>query len=284
MGIFGETPGIEKSPHVIVIGNEKGGSGKTTTAMHITAALLDKGYKVGSMDLDVRQKSFTRYIENRTNWSSNSGRSLAMSQHIVVPISTGTTLVEQQNKDKRHFLEALENLRRVNDFIVIDSPGSDSFLSRLGHASADTLITPINDSFVDFDLLGKVDPDTLEIMGPSIYSELVWDCRKARAAANSGTIDWVVIRNRTSHVFAKNRQRVEKALNDLAERLRFRIAPGLSERVIFREMYPAGLTLLDLTEAEAKISLTMSHLAARAEVDELLASLNLPKKENRTTA
>ena len=279
MGLFGKKTGKAKPPYVIVVGNEKGGSGKTTTAMHITAALLDKGYKVGTMDLDVRQQSFTRYIENRTKWSEDSGRKLAMPEHIVVPISEGAAMAERQNNDKENFLQAIESLRDENDFIVIDSPGSDTFLSRLGHASADTLITPINDSFVDFDLLGRVDPDTLEILGPSIYSELVWECRKARAAANSGSIDWVVIRHRTSHVFAKNRQRVEKALNDLSDRLRFRIAPGLSERVIFREMYPAGLTLLDLTEDEANISLTMSHLAARAEVDELLSALNLPKKK-----
>ncbi len=276
MGLFGNQK-QSAAPYVIVVGNEKGGSGKTTTSMHIATALMEKGYKIGTIDLDVRQQSFTRYVENRKTWSEKAGRDVRMPQHIVLPIATAGTVADRQNEDKQNFLHAINALRENNDFIVIDSPGSDTFLSRLGHASADTLITPINDSFVDFDLLGKVDPDTLEILGPSIYSELVWECRKARAAANSGAIDWVVIRNRTSHVFAKNRQRIEKALDDLAARLRFRVAPGLSERVIFREMYPAGLTLLDLTEEEANMSLTMSHVAARAEVYRLLEALNLPE-------
>lgn len=263
-------------PHVIVVGNEKGGSGKTTTAMHLAAALLGMGFSVGTLDLDSRQRSFTRYIENRQAWTERSGRRVSMPDHAVTAPATGATIKERQVSDKFSFLTAIARLRSRNQFVVIDSPGSDTFLSRLGHASADTLITPINDSFVDFDLLGRVDPDTLEIKGPSIYSELVWECRKARAAADSGSIDWIVIRNRTSHVHAKNRERVDKALMDLSDRLHFRVLSGLSERVIFREMYPAGLTLLDLTAEEASTTLTMSHIAARAEVIALLENLNLP--------
>lgn len=264
------------NPYVIVVGNEKGGSGKTTTAMHLTAALLDKGFSVGTLDLDSRQRSFTRYIENRQTWATRSGRNITMPDHAVTSLATGTTIKERQDSEKHSFLTAMESLRARHQFIIIDSPGSDTFLSRLGHASADTLITPINDSFVDFDLLGRVDPDTLAIEGPSIYSELVWDCRKARVAAGGAIIDWVVIRNRTSHVYAKNRERVERALTALSKRLHFRVLAGLSERVIFREMYPAGLTLLDLTAQEANTSLTMSHIAARAEIINLVENLNLP--------
>ena len=104
--------------------------------------------------------------------------------------------------------------------------------------------------FVDFDLLAKVDPETLTIEAPSIYAENVWLCRKARAQADGGSIDWVVLRNRTSHIHAKNRQRLEDALDQLSKRLGFRQVPGFSERVVYREMFPAGLTLLDLTEDE----------------------------------
>lgn len=262
--------------HVIVVGNEKGGSGKTTTAMHLMAALLDMGFTVGTLDVDGRQKSLTRYIENRQTWTQRSGRRVAMPEHEIIPLATGATLKERQEIEKQNFIEAIARLRARNDFVIIDSPGSDTFLSRLAHAAADTLITPINDSFVDFDLLGRVDPDTLAVQGPSIYSELVWDCRKARAAADGTAIDWVVVRNRTSHVHAKNRARVEKALSELAERLHFRLLAGLSERVIFREMYPAGLTLLDLTAEEANMALTLSHIAARAEIAALVKNLHLP--------
>lgn len=260
--------------HVIVVGNEKGGSGKTTTAMHIATGLLVLGKSVGCLDLDVRQRSFTRYMENRKSWVGR--RDIAMPEHIALDPAQGDDLQARDGFENEVFLTALEVLHRQNDFIIIDCPGSDTHLSRLGHAAADTLITPINESFVDFDLLAHVDPDSLAILGPSIYAELVWSCRKARAATDGGSIDWVVIRNRTSHIHAKNRKRVEDALDDLSRRLGFRQVSGLSERVVFREMFPAGITLLDLTNEEANASLTMSHVAARQEVRALLSALNLP--------
>lgn len=260
--------------HVIVVGNEKGGSGKTTTAMHIATGLLVLGKSVGCLDLDVRQRSFTRYMENRKSWVGR--RDIAMPEHIALDPAQGDDLQARDGFENEVFLAALEVLHRQNDFIIIDCPGSDTHLSRLGHAAADTLITPINESFVDFDLLAHVDPDSLAILGPSIYAELVWSCRKARAATEGASIDWVVIRNRTSHIHAKNRKRVEDALDDLSRRLGFRQVSGLSERVVFREMFPAGITLLDLTNEEANASLTMSHVAARQEVRALLSALNLP--------
>src|SRR5581483_1446777 len=58
-------PGLQ----VIVIGNEKGGSGKTTVAMHVAIALSVAGASVAALDLDLRQKSFTRYLENRAAWA-----------------------------------------------------------------------------------------------------------------------------------------------------------------------------------------------------------------------
>jgi chromosome partitioning protein len=260
--------------HVIVVGNEKGGSGKTTTAMHIATGLLVLGKSVGCLDLDVRQRSFTRYMENRKSWVGR--RDIAMPEHIALDPAQGDDLQARDGFENEVFLAALEVLHRQNDFIIIDCPGSDTHLSRLGHAAADTLITPINESFVDLDLLAHVDPDSLAILGPSIYAELVWSCRKARAATEGASIDWVVIRNRTSHIHAKNRKRVEDALDDLSRRLGFRQVSGLSERVVFREMFPAGITLLDLTNEEANASLTMSHVAARQEVRALLSALNLP--------
>ena len=261
-------------PHVIVIGNEKGGAGKTTVSMHIIASLLAAGKSVGAMDLDIRQRSLTNYIEHRRTWLGR--RDLPMPDQIVLDPSTGGSLEERQRAESNAFVQALGQLRSRNDYVVIDCPGADSYYSRLGHAAADTLITPMNESFVDFDLLAKVDPETLEITSPSIYAEKVWSCRKARVAADGSSIDWVVLRNRTSHIHAKNRQRFEEALEELAKRLGFREVPGLSERVIFREMYPAGLTLLDLTDEESNMNLTMSHVAARAELTALMSALHIP--------
>ena len=265
--------------YVIVLGNEKGGSGKTTSAMHVITALLHEGVRVGSMDLDSRQRSLTRYVENRAAWAQANDVDLAMPEHIVLEKSLEDTVVKAQAAEREAFERSLTRLKFGNDFLVIDSPGTDSFLSRLGHAVADTLLTPMNDSFVDFDLLAKVDPETYEVGSPSLYSEMVWESRKRRAIADGGSIDWVVMRNRLSHVDAHNKRRVEYGLEKLSERIGFRLAPGFGERVIFREMFPSGLTLLDLKEEGVDRKLAMSHVAARAEVRGLLATLDLPIDE-----
>lgn len=262
--------------HTIVLGNEKGGSGKTTSAMHVIASLLAEGLRVGSIDLDSRQRSLSRYVENRRNWSETNDVPLAMPDHHVVDRSDADVLTEQHRAERQAFETVYAQLTAANDVIVIDSPGSDTFLSRLGHAVADTIITPMNDSFVDFDLLAQVNPDTYEVKRPSLYAEMVWDARKRRAIADGGTIDWVVMRNRLSSLDAKNKRRVEAGLEALSDRIGFRIAPGFGERVIFREMFPSGLTLLDLREKGAGGGLSMSHVAARAEVRQLIATLELP--------
>ena len=155
--------------------------------------------------------------------------------------------------------------------------------------SADTLVTPLNDSFVDFDLIGQVDAETFRVRRLSFYAELIWEARKSRAlaqlrqeranpdsAATPGTrreMDWVVVRNRTQHIEARNQRRIDQALNELARRVGFRISSGLSERVIYRELFPSGLTLLDKGHLG---ELGTSHLVARQEMRTLVAGLNLP--------
>jgi chromosome partitioning protein len=180
--------------------------------------------------------------------------------------------------------EAIDKTRLQNvlarwsdrDVVVIDTPGRDSVLARAALASADTLVTPMNDSFVDFDLIGQVDSDSFKVKRPSFYAELVWDARKARAKADGGTVDWVVLRNRLSTLEARNMRRVGGALDELSKRIGFRLVPGLSERVIFRELFPKGLTLLDTNALE---EVSMSHVAARNELRELIAGLSLPMWE-----
>lgn len=266
-----------KGAHIIVLGNEKGGSGKTTTAMHLITLLLYEGAKVGSIDLDIRQRSLTRYVENRRLWTASNGIALRMPQHCVLEkINNAETFREAEKREKEMFEETLCELSAQNDFIVIDSPGTDTYLSRLAHASADTLITPLNDSFVDIDLLGRVDPQSYRVKGLSFYSEMVWESRKQKALHQGTKMDWVVMRNRLSHLDARNKRRVEGVLQSLAEKVGFRIAPGFSERVIFRELFPSGLTLLDLREDGIQMNLSLSHVVARAEVRSLLETLALP--------
>jgi chromosome partitioning protein len=262
---------------VIVIGNEKGGAGKSTVSVHLSVALLCIGKKVGVIDLDVRQRSLTRYLENRTRWMQNTNAALKMPEIVRLEASKERDLDRAEAEESQRFLTSLSRLKRECDFIIIDAPGGDTFLSRLAHMHADTLITPLNDSFVDFDLLGDVNPQTLEVLRPSFYSEMVWNCRKTKAQTSRRPIDWVVMRNRMSPLAARNKERVGGALEHLSKRIGFRLAPGLSERVIYRELFPAGLTLLDLSESSSNVAFSMSHKAARQELRDLIIVLQLPE-------
>lgn len=268
--------------HIIVIGNEKGGSGKTTTTVHLIVALLRLGFKVGSMDIDARQRSLTRYLENRKTTIAKEATPLPLPQHVVVNKSPFPSQHEAEADDRERFTRALAKLLVTCDFVVIDSPGNDTYMSRLAHSFADTVITPINDSFVDLDVLANVDGNTLEVQRPSIYSEMLWEQKMMRAKRDGGSIDWIVMRNRLSNIDARNKRMITQVMEALAKRIGFRQAPGFSERVIFREMFLLGLTVLDVMETnEASKSLSMSHLAARQEVRELLKVLNIAEIDRR---
>ncbi|MGQ5701304.1 division plane positioning ATPase MipZ [Sandaracinobacteroides sp. A072] len=248
-----------RGPHVIVLGNEKGGSGKSTTAVHIALALASVGLRVAVADCDWRQRTTARYLENRAQWAQRKKLDL-----IVPPV---TVIEDGQDAALAEFLKT------DADVLVIDTPGRDSDIGRAAIARADTLITPINDSFIDFDLLGQVDPEKYNVTKPSFYAELVWKARQTRARSDGGTVDWVVLRNRLSTLEARNRKRVGTALEELSRRIGFRVVPGLSERVIYRELFPRGLTLLDIAHLK---DASVSHVAARAELRELIGALQLP--------
>ncbi|MDD1451976.1 division plane positioning ATPase MipZ [Sphingomonas sp. H160509] len=250
------------STHVIVFANEKGGTGKSTTAVHVAIALAAKGARVACLDLDHRQRTVGRYLDNRAETMKRNGSVLPMPRHATL---------SDQSEDQ--FEDLWHSLCEGSDFLVVDTPGRDDPFARTAAALANTLVTPMNDSFVDFDLIGQVDPETYQVTRPSFYSELIWDARKQRARADGTTIDWVVLRNRLQHIEARNMRRVSDALAQLAKRVGFRIIPGLGERVIYREMFPAGLTMID---AKAFGSMGLAHVAARQELREMMAALQLP--------
>jgi chromosome partitioning protein len=263
--------------HLLVIGNEKGGSGKSTTALHVAVALLGEGARVATLDLDARQGTLGRYVENRAAYARRKGIELPMPVHAAVPLSTLPDRAAAEADDRARFEAALEEVIGAVDFVIVDTPGSDTHLSRLAHTWADTLLTPLNDSFIDLDLLARVDPDTLKIVRPSIYAEAVWKQRQLRAVQGGRPVDWVVMRNRLSSLAARNKRDMGTVLSALARRIGFRVAAGLSERVIYKELFLNGLTLLDLKRGSGGPSLTLSHVAARQEVRDLVAALNLPR-------
>lgn len=261
--------------HIIVVGNEKGGAGKSTVSMHVASALVWLGYKVGTLDLDLRQRSLGRYIDNRRAWLKQSGEDLPTPTSVDLPHIDPKDIPEGDNLFDHRLSRAMALVEPENDFVLIDCPGSHTRLAQLAHALADTLITPLNDSFIDFDLLARIGPDSEKILGPSVYSEMVWQARQLRQAEGQAPIDWVVLRNRVGSQQMINKRKMEKALNHLSKRIGFRVAPGFHERVIFRELFPKGLTLLDLKKVSVK-QLSISNIAARQELRELIKSLNLP--------
>ena len=259
------------APHRIVFANEKGGTGKSTTAVHIAMALAYQGARVAGIDLDPRQRTFHRYLENRAETMKRREIELPQARFAVF---NGSTLEE---------LDALTaEMSEGADYLIFDTPGRDDEFARHVATRADTLVTPLNDSFVDFDLIGQVDAETFKVRRLSFYAELIWEARKKRAMAtirdNQREMDWVVVRNRTQHVEARNMRRLDNALTELSKRVGFRIANGLSERVIYRELFPSGLTLLDKGHLG---ELGTSHLVARQELRQLVAGLNLPPVAQR---
>jgi len=250
--------------HRIIFANEKGGSGKSTSAVHVAVALAAKGHRVAALDLDTRQRTLGRYLDNRTALAQRDGLTLAMPEHDTFDPAKGIAIEDRLNA-----------MAEEADFLIVDTPGRDDDYVRNAISTADTLVTPINDSFIDLDLIGQVDPDNYKVKRPSFYAELVWDARKVRAKTDGGTVDWVVLRNRLQHLEARNMRRVAAALAELSKRVGFRVIPGLSERVIYRELFPKGLTLLDLAAIGEDAGL--AHVAARGELRELIAGLELPE-------
>src|SRR2546430_475127 len=229
--------GQSGSAHVVVLGNEKGGSGKSTTALHIAVALMKAGQRVATIDLDCRQQSFTRYINNRRAWARRTGLGLELPVHCC--IKHGNTM-----------------------------------------QIADTLVTPINDSFLDFDVLGTVDPATYAVTGESHYAEMVRDTRRKRRQLDGASTDWIVVRNRLSMIGSRNKQLVANGLNELSFRLGFRSIDGFAERVVYREFFPRGLTALDdIDETTLGTRPSLGHVTAREEVTGLLRQLKLPLDE-----
>jgi chromosome partitioning protein len=257
-------------PHFIVFANEKGGTGKSTTAVHTAIALAASGHRVGALDLDSRQRTMTRYLENRDATMRRLNVQLPQAAYEVL-----------EHPSEEALAGAIARLCQNADVLVIDTPGRDDDMARAAILKADTLVTPMNDSFVDLDLIGQVHPENYKITRPSFYAELIWNSRTARAKQTGKGVDWVVLRNRLQHIESHNLKRVGAALDELARRVGFRVIPGLGERVIYRELFPKGLTLLDMKQIH---DIGLGHITARQELREMIAGLGIPGQEEQKLA
>jgi chromosome partitioning protein len=272
-----------KKPYIIVFGNEKGGAGKTTTAMHVISSLLYEGCAVASVDLDSRQRSLSNYLENRKAYMEKGNIDLPAPAHYIINKSRLDSQIDGNADEQARFEECIKRASQNSDFIIMDSPGNDTFLSRLAHSYADTIVTPINDSFVDLNVLARVNDGDLKVERHGVYSEMVWEAKIYRAQRDKGEIDWIVLRNRLTNIDANNKRKVAEALNNFSKRVRCRLADGFSERVIYRELFLQGLTLLDLANEKVKFDMKISHVAARQELRKFIDFLQLDQKQVQAT-
>jgi len=266
--------------HVVVFGNEKGGTGKSTIAMHVIVALMQAGQRVATIDLDSRQRTLTHYIENRRSLAMRKRIKLDFPTHHCVARTEGTSVESSEAAEYDDLAQTIVAVEADHDFLVIDTPGTDNYLMHLGHSMADTLVTPLHDSLVDVDVLGTADPATFAITEQGRYAAMIAETRQQRRQLDGGSFEWVVVRNRLSMVGAHGKRLIAHRLADLAPRLGFRLVDGLGERAVYRELYSRGLTAFDdFDEATLGMRPTMSYVAAREEAMQLFSELRLPLTE-----
>jgi chromosome partitioning protein len=271
---------VRNGAQVIVVGNEKGGSGKSTTAFHLAIYLLYHGHKVATIDVDSRQQTLTHYVRNRRDWARAKGLSVPHTTHFHLPLARGDSARENHRIEFDLFRQAIGEVEGKVDYILIDTPGFDTNLARLAHSLADTLVTPVNDSLIDLNVMAQVDPVTGEPRELSHYARLVQRARSERLSVDGRNIDWVLVRNRISMLSSRNMRQVQTMLERIATRLGCRVADGIAERVIFRSLFSAGMTVFDPLDDELLGGVpSMSHMSARQEYRALVGALNLPNSQ-----
>jgi chromosome partitioning protein len=251
-----------KKSHIIVFANEKGGVGKSTTAFHVCIALCNAGERVAALDVDLRQLTLDRALNARMETAREYAVDLPGPRQILLTQSTEAEL------------EAKIRMAQIDcSFIIIDVGGHDSPIARRAISMANTIVTPVNDSFIDLDMLGRIDPRTGELKTLGAFARLVEHLKEPGLARREKALDWVVMQNRSRSQSTKNERKVMDALNAIAPVAGFRLIPGLHERVVYRELFPIGLTLFDLALIP---KLGRPQPAAHAEIAEMLAALELP--------
>jgi chromosome partitioning protein len=298
---------VQSPPHVVVIGNQKGGSGKSTFAMHIIVALLKAGKRVACFDLDLNQQTLTRYLGNRLEWDREHEQKLELPDYYPVSEEVTHRKTWSRSTDLRQFIsqftktprahkddpmdsgafghsadlsQFVSQLRQIgrahrHDFIVIDTPGGVQHLNLIAHGMADTLITPINDSFFDLDVLVAMERSDLEPQ-PSVYAKMVWRALDARRKVSGRATDWIVVRNRLESVETNNHRQITQVLDVIQRTLGFRVARGLLERPVYREFFAAGLTVFDSVDGfKSAEESNQPNLPARLEVQNLMREIGL---------
>ncbi len=252
--------------HVIVVSNEKGGTGKSTISMHLAIKLMQEGFRVAAVDMDGRQGTLTHYAQNRNRFCKENG--------LALPIPTLLTIEPTEDPAffAAHRIQAAEKIKTLlPDFeaVIIDTPGNKNYLFEEAHKFADTLITPISDSLIDLNVISEIDfthPDTHHA---GRYAQYIWEVKKYLASLGKPMLNWIVVGNKISSLNSRNKKQVFGYLEKAAKNYGFRVAPAIRDRVIYKELFLQGLTVLDLSHQSLKCRLSVSHIAAKQEIKSL---------------
>lgn len=227
----------EINAQIIVFANEKGGVGKSTLAFHTSIALARSGHKVLAIDLDRRQQSFSRALENRAATSRSLGIDLPSPQTLMLEHQTGAMLMQE-----------IARVGTGRTTIIIDVAGHDSPIARRAIAMADKIITPVNPTFIDLDSVAHFNAATMRFAKLGRFAETVEQLQTERHERGLPKTDWMLVKNRVRKAEKLQLKRFDQALDQLPAHLGVRLLSGLTERVAYRELFMFGLTHADCND------------------------------------
>jgi chromosome partitioning protein len=160
-------------PAILAVANQKGGVGKTTTAVNLGAALADLGYRVLVVDLDPQGNASTGLGVNARTVTGSTYQVLMQEAELddcveptsvrnlfLVPATIDLAgaeieLVPVMSRELR-LRRALESIRGEYDLTIVDCPPSLGLLTVNGLAAADGVLVPIQCEYYALEGLGQL--------------------------------------------------------------------------------------------------------------------------------
>jgi chromosome partitioning protein len=168
----GAAPPLEL-PRVLAVANQKGGVGKTTTAVNLGAALAEAGFRLLVVDLDPQGNATTGLGLNPRDVTGSiydvilndvpledvveptSVKNLFVAPATIDLAGAEIELVSQMSRELR-LKKAIDAVRDLYDLVLIDCPPSLGLLTVNGLAAADDVIVPIQCEYYALEGLGQL--------------------------------------------------------------------------------------------------------------------------------